>query len=170
MGHIVAPIILFYMFDIQQLNYYVSCFHCIDEINSLEYIEIFPHSTISYDFIFGKIKWESSFVDDISIQPPPLCGPTNITNSSVMALLERNGSIVYNISIHQRSCSQRALTSFSLDCPLLWNVPVMKFIIYSNRTMTALSNDNDIVTCDNGIWQNTNTMSKMDDKLCMKLL
>ena len=126
----------------------------------MEYIEIFPQSTISYGFIFGKIEWESSFIDDISIQPPPLCGPTNITNSSVMALLERNGSIVYNINIYQRSCSQSALTSFFLDCPLLLNVPVMKIIIYSNRTMTALSNDDDIVTCDNGIWQNTNTMSK----------
>ena len=88
---------------------------------------------------------------------------------SVMALLERNGSTLYNINIIQRSCSQRVTTSFSLDCPLLFNGPVMKFIIYSNRTMTALSNDNNIVACDNGIWQNTITMSK-DNNLCMLLM
>ena len=134
----------------------------IDEFKSLEYIEISSHSAISYDVVFGKIEWKSSFVEDISIHPPPICGPTNITNSSVMALLESNGSVFYNISIYQRSSCQSAITSFSLECPLLLDIPVMKFIINSNRTMTALSNDNDIITCDNGIWQYTKTMSKMD--------
>ena len=134
----------------------------IDEVRSLEYIEISFHSAISYAVVFDKIEWKSSFVEDISIHPPPLCGPTNITNSSVMALLEINGSIFYNISIYQKSSCQSATTSFSLECPLLLDIPVMKFKIYSNRTMTALSIDNDIVTCDNGIWQNTKTMSKID--------
>ena len=129
---------------------------------SLEYIEISSHTAISYDVVFGKIEWKSSFVEDISIHPPPLCGPTNITNSSVMALLEGNGSVVYNISIYQRFCSQSTTTSFSLECPLLLDIPVMKFITYSNRTMTALSNDDDIVTCDYGIWQNTKTIRKID--------
>ena len=129
---------------------------------SLEYIEISSHTAISYDVVFGKIEWKSSFVEDISIHPPSLCGPTNIMNSSVMALLEGNGSVVYNISIYQRFCSQSTTTSFSLECPLLLDIPVMKFIIYSNRTMTALSNDDDIVTCDYGIWQNTKTIRKID--------
>ena len=137
-------------------------FTFIDEVKSLGYIEISSHSAITYDFVFGKIEWKSSFVEDISIHPPPLCGPTNITNSSVMALLEINGSVVYNITIHQRSCSESATTSFSLDCPLLLDVPVMKYILYSNRTMTALSNNNDIIICDNGIWQKNMTRSKMD--------
>ena len=128
----------------------------------MEYIEISSHSTVSYDIVFGKIEWKSSFVEHISIHPSPLCGPTNIMNSSVMALLESNGSVFYNISIYQRSSCQSAITSFSLECPLLLDIPVMKFIINSNRTMTALRNDNDIITCDNGIWQNTKTMSKMD--------
>ena len=128
----------------------------------MEYIEISSHSAISYDILFSKIEWKSSFVEDISIRPTPLCGPTNITNSSVMALLERKGSVFYNISIYQKSSCRNATTSFPLECPLLLDIPAMKFIINSNRTMTALSNDNDIITCENGIWQNTKTMSKMD--------
>ena len=131
-------------------------------MKSLENIEISSHSAISYDVVFGEIEWNSSFVEVISIHPPHLCGPTNITNSSVMALLERNGSVFYNISIYQRSSCQSVTTSFSLECPLVLNIPVMKFIINSNRTMTALSNDNVIITCDNGMWQNTKAMSKID--------
>ena len=53
----------------------------IDKFKSLEYIEISSHSTVSYDIVFGKIEWKSSFVEHISIHPSPLCGPTNITNS-----------------------------------------------------------------------------------------
>ena len=68
-------------------------------ISPLKYIEILPLSTASNNLIFSRIQWISSFVDDVTLQPPPLCGPTNITNSSVMAFLERNGNIVYNISI-----------------------------------------------------------------------
>ena len=72
-------------------------------------------STVSCDFTYREIKWESlsfSVVDYITIQPPPLCGPgpTNIKNSSEMACLERNAKyIVYNISIQQRSCSRKSL-------------------------------------------------------------
>ena len=127
----------------------------------MEYIKVFSHSAISYDVVIGEIEWKSSFVEDISIHPPPLCGPTNITNSSVMALLERNGSVFYHISIHQRSSCQSFTTSFSLECTLALDIPVMKFIINSNRTMTALSNDN-VITCDNDMWQNTKAMSKID--------
>ena len=139
--------------------------HFIDDINSLEYLEIVLFSTIHHNYIYGKIKWESitfSLVDSITIQPPPLCGPTNITNSSVMTCLERNVNIVYNISIHQRSCSQNVTTSFSLNCPLMSNIPVMKFIIYTNGTMTALSYDSEIITCINGVWPTTNTICKND--------
>ena len=69
----------------------------IDDITSLEYLEITLLSTINHDFVYGKIKWESipfSVVDVVTIQPPTMCGPTNITNSSVMACLERNGNII----------------------------------------------------------------------------
>ena len=103
-----------------------------------------------------------SIVNDVTIQPPPLRGPTNITNSSVMACLERNGNMIYNISIHQRSCSRNIQTSISLDCPLMLNVAVMGFIFYTNGTITALSNDNEIITCDSGIWPNADTMCKKD--------
>ena len=132
----------------------------IDDITSLEYLEIILLSTINNDYIYGKIKWEStpfSVVDVVTIQPPPQCGPTNITNSSVMACLERNGNMIYNISIHQRSCSRNIQTSFSLDCPLMLNVAVMRIIFYTNGTITALSNDNEIITCDNGVWPNADT-------------
>ena len=43
---------------------------------------------------------ENSFVENDNIQPSPLCGPTIITKSSVMVLLERNGSVVYNINVN----------------------------------------------------------------------
>ena len=42
------------------------------------------------------------------------------------------------------------------------NIPVMKFIIYTNRTMTALSYDSEIITCINGVWPTTNTIGKND--------
>ena len=99
-------------------------------------------------------------VDNVTLQPPPLCGPTNITNSSVMACLERSDNVVYNISIQQRSCSLNVITSFSLDCPLMLNVAVMKITIYTNETITALCNDNEIITCVNGVWPSTNTICK----------
>ena len=137
----------------------------LDDINSLEYLEIIPLFSVNYDYIFGKIEWESiSFVstNDVTIQPPPLCGPTNI-NSSVMVSLE-NG-IVYIISIQQRACSQEITTSFSLDCPLRLNIPVMKFTIYTNGTMTALTNNSEIITCINGVWP-TNTICKNDKIVC----
>ena len=133
----------------------------------MEYLEIIPHSTVNHDYVYGKIKWEStpfSVVDDVTIQPPPLCGPTNITNSSVMACLERSDNIVYNISIQQRSCSLNVTTSFSLNCPLMLNV-VMRIIFYTNGTITALSNDNEIITCINGVWPNADTIRK-NDKIC----
>ena len=129
----------------------------------MEYLEIIPLSTVNHDIIYGIIKWEStpfSVVDVVTIQPPPLCGPTNITNSSVMACLERNGNMIYNISIQQRSCSRIIQTSFSLDCPLMLNVAVMRIILCTNGTITALSNDNEIITCDNGVWPNADTISK----------
>ena len=129
----------------------------------MEYLEIIPLSTVSHNFIFVKIKWEStlfSLVDNVTIQPPPLCGPTNITNSSVMACLERSENVVYNISIQERSCSLNVITSFSLDCPLMLNVAVMKITIYTNETIIALCNDNEIITCVNGVWPSTNTICK----------
>ena len=131
----------------------------------MDYLEIIPLPTLNRDFIYGKIKWDSapfSVVDDVTIQPPPLCGPTNITNSSVMACLERNGNIVYNISIQQKSCSMNVSTSFSLDCLFMLNVVVMSIIFYTNGTITALSNDNEILTCINGVWPSVNTICKND--------
>ena len=57
------------------------------------------------------------FIDDVTIQPPPLCGPSNL--NSQMACLERNGNnTVYNISMQQMFCSLNITNSFSLDCPL----------------------------------------------------
>ena len=135
----------------------------INTLNSLEYLKVIPLSTVGHSYIFVKIKWESTpfaLVDDVTIQPPPLCGPTNITNSSVMACLEGNGNIVYNISIQQRSCSQTVTTPFSLDCPLLMNIPLKKFVVYTNGTITALSNDSEITSCINGVWPSTTTMCK----------
>ena len=138
----------------------------IDDITSFEFLEIIPLSTVNRDYIYAKIKWEStpfSVVDVVTIQPPPLCGPTNITNSAVMACLERNGNIIYNISIHQRSCSRIIKTSFSLDCPLMLDVVVMRIIFYTNGTTTALNNANEIITCDNGVWPNADTICKKDN-------
>ena len=129
----------------------------------MEYLEIIPLSTVNHDIIYGIIKWELtpfSVVDVVTIQLPPLCGPTNITNTSVMACLERNGNMIYNISIQQRSCPRIIQTSFSLDCPLMLNVAVMRIIFYTNGTITALSNDNEIITCDNSVWPNADTISK----------
>ena len=131
----------------------------------MEFIEIIPLSTVNHDYVYSKIKWEStpfSVVDDVTIQPPPLCGPTNITNSSVMACLERSDNVVYNISIQQRSCSLNVTTSFSLDCPLMLNVVVMRIILCTNGTITALTNDNEIITCINGVWPNADTIRKHD--------
>ena len=139
----------------------IKCCSFIDGINySLEYLEIIPLSTVSHDFVLSKIKWDSLSVSVVvTIQPPPLYGPTSITNSSVvMAYLERNGNIVYNISIQQRSCLEETTAIFIVDCPL--NVPVIKFTVYTNRTITALSNDNGITTCVNGVWPNTTIIGK----------
>ena len=121
----------------------------------MSYIEIFPLTNVSCDILFGKIEWESiqfSFIDDVTIQPPPLYGPINKTNSSIMALLEGNGNTFYNISVQQRACSQEVTTSFSVDCQLTLNVPVKKFTVYTNKTMTAFSNDSEIITCNNNSW------------------
>ena len=120
--------------------------------------------------LFLQIKWESitfSIVDDVTIQPPPLCGPTNITNTSVMACLERNGNIVCNISVQQRSYLEEMITIFIVDCPLMLNVPEMKFIVYINGKISALSNDNGIITksCINGVWPNISTIGKNDKSL-----
>ena len=131
----------------------------------MDYLEIIPLSILNRDSIYGKIKWDSapfSVVDDVTIKPPPLCGPSNITNSSVVACLERNGNIVYNISIQQKSCSMNVSTSFSLDCLFMLYVVVMKIIFYTNGTITALSNDNEILTCINGVWPRVNTICKND--------
>ena len=129
----------------------------------MEYLDIIPLSTVSHDIVLARIEWETisfSAVDDVTIQPPPLHGPTNKTNFSVMAYLERNGNVFYNISIQQRSCSLNATSSFFLECPLMLNVPVMKITIYTNGTIIALSNDNGTITCINGVWPNTNTKCK----------
>ena len=137
----------------------------IDDFISLDYVEIIPLSTLNRDYVYGKIKWDSapfSVVDDVTIKPPPLCGPTNITNSSVMACLERNGNTVYNISIQQKFCSMNVSTSFSLDCLFMLNVVVMRIIFYTNGTITALSNENEILTCINGVWPSVNTICKND--------
>ena len=40
------------------------------------------------------------------------------------------------------------------------NVAVMRIILCTNGTITALSNDNEIITCDNGVWPNADTISK----------
>ena len=138
----------------------INCCSFIDGINySLEYLEIIPLSTVSHNFVLSKIKWVSLSVSVVvTIQPPPLYGPTNMTNSSVMAYLERNGNIVYNISIQQRSCLEETTAIFIVDCPL--NVQVIKFTVYTNRTITALSNDNGIITCVNGVWPNTTIIGK----------
>jgi len=110
-----------------------------------------------------KIKWKSIFgVNSVNIQPSPLLGPTNIANFSVLVLFERNGNIVYNISITQRRCSQEAIAIFSLDCPLLLNIPVVKFTIYTNGTMTALTNDSQVTTCVSQVWPILDAMCKLD--------
>ena len=33
---------------------------------------------------------------------------------------------------------------------------MMKFIVYTNETITALSNNDGIITCINGVWPNLN--------------
>ena len=127
----------------------------------MEYLEIISLSTDSHDFVLSEIKLESlSASVVVTIQPPPLCGPTNI-NSSIIVCLERTGNIVYNISIQQRSCLEEMTTTFIVDCPLML-IPVMKLIVYTNGTITALSNDNGIITCVDGVWPNTNTIGKND--------
>ena len=73
-------------------------------------------------------------------------------------LSEEKLNIVYNISIQPRSCLEELITTFIVDCPLLLNISVMIFIVYTNGTITALSNDNGIITCMNGVWPNTNTV------------
>ena len=131
------------------------CF--IGNIHLLEYLDIVLLSTGSHDLVLVKIEWETisfSAVDNVTIQPTPRCGPTNITNSSVIACLERNENIFYNISIHQRSCSMNVITLFSLECPLMFNVLMMKITIYTNGTITALSIDNRTITCINGLAKN----------------
>ena len=45
----------------------------------------------------------------------------------------------------------QAGTCFLVMCK--FNVAVMRIIFYTNGTITALSNDNEIITCDNGVWQ-----------------
>ena len=40
------------------------------------------------------------------------------------------------------------------------NIAVMKIIFYTNGTITALSNDNEIITCDNGVSPNADTICK----------
>ena len=117
-----------------------------DVLNQLKYLEILP---ISNAILCSIINWELtplSFVV-IIIQPPPLCGPTNIINSSVMACLERNGNIIYNISIHHRTCYHNITSSFYLDCPLMLSNPVVKFRSYSIGTMIALSSTSEIIVC-----------------------
>ena len=42
------------------------------------------------------------------------------------------------------------------------NVAVMRFIFYANGTITSLSNDIEIVTCDNGVWPNADAICKKD--------
>ena len=134
----------------------------IDSTNLLEYVDIFPLSTLSDDIIFGKIKWEAFVVDDVTTQPPPLCGP-NIVNSSAIVLLERNENILYNISISRRTCSQEVMTTFSLNCPLLLNVSVFKFTVFINGTMTALvmSNNSEVFACINHVWLAVNGNCKL---------
>ena len=161
------------MFFLNTLNVHLLTYHkltvvlhfiCfIDNIHLLEYLDIVLLSTGSHDLVLVKIEWETisfSAVDNVTIQPPPLCGPTNITNSSVMACLETNENIFYNIRIHQRSCSLNVITLFSLECPLMLNVLMMKITIYTNGTITALSNDNRTITCINGAWPNIITKCK----------
>ena len=41
-------------------------------------------------------------------------------------------------------------------------VAVMRIIFCSNGTITALSNDNENLTCDTGVWPNADTMSTKD--------
>ena len=84
------------------------------------------------------------FVVDVTIQPPPLCRPTNITNSSVMACLERNG-----------------ISQIHLDCSLMLNIPVMKLRSYSNGTMMVLSSTSEIIACYNRVWPTSIAMGKM---------
>jgi len=128
----------------------------------LDYIEVIPLFTLSHD-IYMKMKWKSIFeVNSVNIQPSPVLGPTNIANFSVLVLLERNGNIIYNISITQRRCSQEVTAIFCLDCPLLLNPPVAKFTIYTNGTMTALTNDSQVITCVSEVWPILDVMCKLD--------
>ena len=116
------------------------------------------------------MEWESvqfSFIDDVTIQPPPLYGPINKTNSSIMALLE-GGNTFYNISIQQRACSQEVTSFISLDCPLILNVLVNKFTVYTNKTMTAFSKDYELITCNNNSWPIAKQASKININLCVQ--
>ena len=152
---------IYYHTKFNYLYFHVICF--IDNIHLLEYLDIIRLSTVCHDLVLIKIEWETisfSAVEDVTLQPPPLCRPTNIANSSVIACLERNDNVFYNISIQQTSCSLNVITSFSLDCPLMLNVPVMKITIYANGTITTLSDDNRTITCINGVWPNINTKCK----------
>ena len=132
----------------------------------MKYIDILPLSTVSDSIILGRIEWKFdpfSLIEDVTVQPPPLCGPNNITNTSVIVMLETSGS--YNISIEQRTCSQKITSAFSSDCPLLLNDSVMKFTIHSNGSMTALimSNHSELFTCVNHAWPDTNEKCKNDN-------
>ena len=44
----------------------------------------------------------------------------------------------------------------------MFNVAVKRISIYTSGTITALSNDNEIITCDNGVWPNADTICKKD--------
>ena len=129
----------------------------------MKYIDIFLLSTVS-DFIkLGRIEWEYdpfSLIEDVIVQPLLLCGPNNITNASVIVMLETSGS--YNFSVEQRTCSQKITSTFSSGCPLLLNDSVMRFTIHSNGSMTALvmSNHSELFTCVNHAWSDMNEKCK----------
>ena len=62
--------------------------------------------------------------------------PTNITNFTVMACPEKK--LFFKLSV----CST--------------SVPVMKFIVNTNGTITALNNDSENITCIDVVWPITN--------------
>ena len=65
--------------------------------------------------------------------------------------------LLFKLSVqHKYGLLPKCHHSISQDCPLFWRAPVMKFIINTNGTITALSNESGNITCIDVVWPITN--------------
>ena len=75
-------------------------------------------------------------------------------------------SITLMFTVTSLTSSSISVTHYLHTCADQWNKNLMwKFIMYTNGVITALSNDNGIITCTNGVWPNTNTICKNNKRL-----